>query len=52
MREEQVFRQLLDWGKGSICPSCIYTEACKNAHEACVECNRYVRKGGCGDEEG
>ena len=52
MREEQVFRQLLDWGRGSICPSCIYAETCKNAHEACVECNRHVRKGGCGDEEG
>ena len=51
MRDEQVFRQLLDWGKGSLCPGCIYTEACKNAHEACVACNRHVRKGGCGDEE-
>lgn len=50
MREKQVFRQLLDWGKGSICQECIYTEACKNAHEACVACNRFSGKDGCRNE--
>lgn len=49
MREKQVFRQLLDWGKGSICQECIYAETCKNAHEACVACNRHVGKDGSGD---
>lgn len=50
MHEEQVFRQLLDWGKGSICQECIYTEACKNAHEACVECSRFSGKDGSRNE--
>lgn len=50
MCEDGIFRQLLDWGKGSICTGCIYTEACKNAHEACVACNRFSGKGGSGNE--